>query len=96
MFRRRANGALRRSDSQQAVKSPPLLVSGTAAAVGKMKANTGLAGYWSRRGATSRAVLPCSCSPGKRKGSWARPQEPEPLGREGIRAGQPLTSSWQG
>nr|XP_023963069.1 sorting nexin-17-like [Chrysemys picta bellii] len=25
MFRRRANGALRRSDSQQAVKSPPLL-----------------------------------------------------------------------
>ncbi|NWH58128.1 SNX17 protein, partial [Geococcyx californianus] len=29
MFRRRANGALRRSDSQQAVKSPPLLVSGT-------------------------------------------------------------------
>uniref|UniRef100_A0A8C3SVL0 Sorting nexin 17 n=1 Tax=Chelydra serpentina TaxID=8475 RepID=A0A8C3SVL0_CHESE len=26
MFRRRANGALRRSDSQQAVKSPPLLV----------------------------------------------------------------------
>lgn len=29
MFRRRVNGALRRSDSQQAVKSPPLLVSGT-------------------------------------------------------------------
>uniref|UniRef100_A0A8D0L100 Sorting nexin-17 n=1 Tax=Sphenodon punctatus TaxID=8508 RepID=A0A8D0L100_SPHPU len=27
MFRRRGNGALRRSDSQQAVKSPPLLVS---------------------------------------------------------------------
>uniref|UniRef100_A0A7M4E8J7 Sorting nexin-17 n=1 Tax=Crocodylus porosus TaxID=8502 RepID=A0A7M4E8J7_CROPO len=27
MFRRRANGGLRRSDSQQAVKSPPLLVS---------------------------------------------------------------------
>nr|XP_014434755.1 sorting nexin-17 [Pelodiscus sinensis] len=25
LFRRRANGALRRSDSQQAVKSPPLL-----------------------------------------------------------------------
>nr|XP_009917121.1 PREDICTED: sorting nexin-17 [Haliaeetus albicilla] len=29
MFRRRVNGALRRSDSQQAVKAPPLLVSGT-------------------------------------------------------------------
>lgn len=28
MFRRRANGALQRSDSQQAVKSPPLLVRG--------------------------------------------------------------------
>uniref|UniRef100_A0A8C5UDV5 Sorting nexin-17/31 FERM domain-containing protein n=1 Tax=Malurus cyaneus samueli TaxID=2593467 RepID=A0A8C5UDV5_9PASS len=28
MFRRRMNGALRRSDSQQAVKSPPLLVRG--------------------------------------------------------------------
>lgn len=42
MFRRRVNGALRRSDSQQAVKSPPLLVSGSLQPwVGEMCNHTG-------------------------------------------------------
>ncbi|NWJ04468.1 SNX17 protein, partial [Crypturellus undulatus] len=38
MFRRRVNGALRRSDSQQAVKSPPLLVSRARGRAGDMRA----------------------------------------------------------
>uniref|UniRef100_K7GFY9 Uncharacterized protein n=1 Tax=Pelodiscus sinensis TaxID=13735 RepID=K7GFY9_PELSI len=40
LFRRRANGALRRSDSQQAVKSPPLLAgSSPSGSAGELGAN---------------------------------------------------------
>lgn len=80
MFRRRVNGALRRSDSQQAVKSPPLLVSRTLQpwVGGQVQSQAltccvpeelavPLAGLGQ---AQTTAGLSCFQSPGKGKRSW--------------------------
>lgn len=74
MFRRRANGALRRSDSQQAVKSPPLLVSASLPLWGDDCSMLSCGSGTRARGVPPAGLLPRSCSLGMRKRwPWRRP-----------------------